>query len=55
MPPRIPWMTSSEMKRKRTPAMAVSWPPELEGEEGAAGGWAPAVVHPEHRMLITQE
>ena len=38
MAPRIPWMTSSPMKRKRTPAMAVSLPLELEGELGAAGG-----------------
>lgn len=40
MPPRIPWMTSSPMRRKRTPAMAVSLPLELEGEGGASGGWS---------------
>lgn len=47
MPPRIPWMTSSPTRRKRTPAMAVSLPLELEGEVGAAAG--------EHRMLTVQE
>lgn len=34
MPPRIPWMISSPMRRKKTPAMAVSLSLELEGKEG---------------------
>lgn len=34
MPPRIPWMISSPTRRKKTPAMAVSLPLELEGEGG---------------------
>lgn len=34
MPPRIPWMIFSPMRRKKIPAMAVSLPLELEGKEG---------------------
>lgn len=34
MPPRIPWMTFSPMRKKKTQAMAVSLSLEWEGEEG---------------------
>lgn len=37
MPPRIPWMIFSPMRRKKTLATAVSLCLELEGEEGQQG------------------
>lgn len=35
MPPRIPWMTSSPTRRKKTKAMAVSLSLEWEGGGGS--------------------
>lgn len=46
MPARIPWMTSSLMKRKKTPAMAVSLSLELEGEEGQQEAGPSSAPHP---------
>lgn len=47
MPPRIPWMISSPMRRRKTPAMAVSLPLGLEGEmvqQGAGPNGGPPCI-----------
>lgn len=56
MPPRIPWMTFSPMRKRKTQAMAVSLSLEWEDEEGQQepGQLCPSPT-PGQRMLTIQK